>query len=84
MAREREVVARVAEVPLTVPVPRLVAPSKNSTDPVAPVGTVAVKVTEAPYVDGFRFEASVVVLSALFTTWVTAEEVDPLKFVSPP
>ncbi len=70
-------------VPLIVPVPRLAAPSKNSTDPVAPAGTVAVRVTEAPKVEGFGVEFSAVVLAALFTVWVRGADVEPLKFPSP-
>jgi len=44
---ERLEVAKVATPPLTVPVPSVVAPSKNVTIPVAVEGdTVAVKVTD--------------------------------------
>ena len=43
--------------PVRVPVPMLVAPSRNVTVPVALDGvTVAVSVTKAPYVEGFREE----------------------------
>jgi hypothetical protein len=46
---------------LSVPVPRVVLPFLNVTVPVAADGvTVAVKVTEEPYVDGFEEEATVV------------------------
>ena len=44
----RAVVVNVAEVPLMVPVPRVVAPSLNVTVPVAPLVSVAVKVTKPP------------------------------------
>ena len=44
----RAVVENVAEVPLIVPVPSVVAPSLKVTVPVAPLGTVAVKVTAVP------------------------------------
>ena len=48
--------------------PRLVAPSKNSTVPVAAAGvTVAVNVTVSPNADGFRSLTTMVVL----TTWFT-------------
>lgn len=43
-------------------VPRVVLPFLKVTVPVAPVVTVAVKVTELPYVDGFREEVRVVEL----------------------
>jgi len=46
--------------PLSVPVPNVVPPFLNVTVPVAAEGvTVAVKVTELPYVDGFNEEVSV-------------------------
>ena len=44
----RAEVVYVAVVPLMVPVPSVVLPSWNVTVPVAPLGTVAVKVTLAP------------------------------------
>ena len=47
--------------PLSVPVPNVVVPSLNVTVPVAADGaTVAVNVTEEPYVDGFAEEDSAV------------------------
>ncbi len=43
-------------------VPSVAVPSLNVTSPVGDVPvTVAVKVTDVPYVDGFREEATVVV-----------------------
>jgi hypothetical protein len=46
---------------LSVPVPRVVLPSLNVTVPVAANGvTVAVNVTDEPYVDGFADEDNVV------------------------
>jgi len=57
-------VANVAVLPLNVPVPILVAPSKNVTVPVGVPDvddTVAVKVTLWPNVDGFKDEVTVVV-----------------------
>jgi hypothetical protein len=66
-------------------VPRTVAPSLNVIFPVAVDGvTVAVKVTEAPKVDGLRSDPTIAVVVALFTVWVMADDVDPVKFVSPP
>ena len=56
-------VERDAVPAFTVPVPSELAPSKNSTLPVAAAGeTVAVNVTDCPDVDGFTDDASVVVL----------------------
>ena len=56
-------VAKVAVPPLSVPVPKVVAPSLNVTVPVAVDGvTVAVNVTEAPNVDGFSEDATLVVV----------------------
>ena len=61
---------------LVVPVSSVVLPSLNVTVPVAAEGeTVAVNVTEEPYVDGFADEASVTVVFALFTVWVSTDEV---------
>jgi len=73
----------------TVPVPRLVAPSKNVTvpdglpAPGAIAATVAVKVTDCPNTDGFGAEVTLVVVLALLTTWLTVPELLPVKFVSP-
>ncbi len=55
-----------------------VAPSSKVTVPVAPEGTVAVKVTLAPKVDGFSEDARATVLAVLFTVWISADEVEPL------
>jgi len=68
-----------------VPVPRVVLPSVNVTVPVAVVGvTVAVSVTDAPYIDGFADVANVTVVFVLFTVWISAEDVLLLSFASPP
>ena len=78
-------VLNVAFPALIVPVPMVVLPSVNVIVPVAVVGvTVAVNVSEAPYVDGFADEASVTVVFVLFTVWVSTEDVLLLSFVSPP
>jgi len=78
-------VVKVATPPVSVPVPRVVAPSRNVTDPVgeppAPV-TVAVNVTDWPTSDGFTEEASAVVLAPR-TAWEIALEVLVAKFASP-
>jgi hypothetical protein len=65
---DRMEVVRVAwPLPSKVAVPRLVAPSKNSTVPVGvPVLelTVAVNVTDCPKTEGFADEARLVLLVA--------------------
>jgi hypothetical protein len=69
---------------LIVPVPSVVLPSMNVTVPVAVVGiTVAVNVTEEPYVDGFDEEVIAMVVVA-FTVCVRVDDVLLLSFVSPP
>jgi hypothetical protein len=61
-----------------------VAPSKNCTVPVAAEGvTVAVNSTFCPNVDGFGALASDVLELAVFTVWLWAADVLPLKLVSP-
>jgi hypothetical protein len=61
---------------LIVPVPSVVVPFLNVTVPVAvEIESVAVKVTELPYVDGFNEEVSVTVGVALFTVCVSADDV---------
>ena len=86
----KAVVAKTAEPPLSGALPRLVLPLLNVTAPVAvppycpvPV-TVAVKLTDCPTTEGFTDEVNVVEEPALFTTWLTAVEVLPVKFASPP
>jgi len=70
---------------LIAPVPRVVLPSVNVTVPVAVAGViVAVNFTDEPYAEGFADEASVMVGLALFTIWVSTEDVLPLYFVLPP
>ena len=70
---------RVAEPELMVEVPRTVEPSLKVIvpvgEPVPELGvTVAVKVTEAPKIDGLELLESVVVVGSLFTTfWFSAE-----------
>ena len=82
---ERLEVVKAATPPLSAPVPKVVAPSRNVTGPVAVVGdTVAVKVTDCPEFDGLTLDVRPVLLLALFTVWVTAGEVLLLKLLSPP
>ena len=52
VAAVSDVVLNVATPPDMLLLPRVVDPSLNVTDPVAPVVTVAVNVTESPYPDG--------------------------------
>jgi len=62
--------------PDKVAVPSDVVPSRNWTAPVAAAGeTVAVKVTDCPWDEGFALEASVVELLALLTVWPWIGEV---------
>jgi len=76
---ERVAVLYVALPLLSVPVPSVVLPSLNVTVPVAVDGvTVAVNVTDAPNVEGFADEDTAVVVDALLTVCVRAEEVLPL------
>jgi len=78
-----EVVVAVATPPVSVDVPKTVVPLVNVTVPVTTAGSVAVKVTDWPGVDGFVEEAKVRAGVALVTVWV----VDPiagLLFASPP
>jgi hypothetical protein len=78
-------VVNVAFALAIVPVPSVVVPSLNVTVPVAAEGEmVAVKVTDEPKVDGLADEANVSVVFALFTVWVSAEDVLGLRFASPP
>ena len=71
---ERVLLANVATPLESVPVPSVVAPSMKVTVPVAVEGaTVAVNVTEAPKVEGFKEDVSVV-LVVLLTICVTVFE----------
>jgi hypothetical protein len=87
VATDSDEVEIVATPPaLSVPVPRGVAPSKKLTLPVGvPPGpeTLAVKVTDAPNVEGFALEASVAVDSAFPIVRVTGPKVLPVKLASP-
>jgi hypothetical protein len=78
-----EDVVTVAAPPVSVDVPNVVAPLVNVTVPVTPVGSVAVKVTDWPGVEGFTEEARVTIGVALVTVWVV-DPVAGLLFESPP
>ena len=67
-----------------VPVPRMVEASLNVTVPVAPLVTVAVKVTAAPELLGLAELTRVVDVPALLMVCVTAVLVLVSKLVSPP
>jgi len=79
----------VATPPLNVPVPIVVTPSLNVTvplgvpDPGALALTVAVKITFCPNTEGVSDVATLVLVSALFTTCVKSADVLPLKLPSP-
>jgi hypothetical protein len=71
-------------LPLSVPEPICVAPSKKFTVPpgVPPDEvTVAVKVTDWPNVEGFGLEVNAVEVEAGLTTWDTALDVLAAKSV---
>jgi hypothetical protein len=72
--------------PVSVAVPRELAPSKNCTLPVAAAGeTVAVNVTDCPDVDGFDDDATdvVVLIDEAFTVCVRTEDVLAACVLSP-
>jgi hypothetical protein len=66
-----EDVVVVATPPASVDVPSVVAPLVNVTVPVAAAGSVAVKVTDWPGLDGFTEETRVTTGVVLATTWVS-------------
>jgi hypothetical protein len=77
-------VVYVAVLLLIRPVPRTVDPSLNVTVQVAPAVTVAVNITEPPYVDVGDDDITLVNVGVLLMLWVMTDDVDPAKFVSPP
>src|SRR4051812_1793992 len=85
-----EATPRVATPATSGPLPMVVAPSLNVTDPVgvpapgAVAETVAVKMTCCPKTLGFAEEASAIPVKALLTVCATAEEVEPTKSELPP
>jgi hypothetical protein len=90
LATVRLDVVNVAWPPLSDPEPMGEPPSWKFTVPAgvpAPgptTVTVAVKVTDWPNTDGLAEGATVVVVDAWFTVWLSVEDVLPLKFESPP
>ena len=78
-----EDVVAVAVPPVTVAVPKGVAPLLKDTVPVAPDGRVAVKVTDWPTMDGLAEEMRVTAGDTLFTVCVVIP-VAGLLFESPP
>ncbi len=71
--------ARSGEPPFNVPLPSVADPSLNVTVPVgtAPLPeTVAVKVTELPYVDVGRDDTTLIVTEAFVTACTTVFDVD--------
>ena len=83
-------VVKVAVPAVNVLAPNVVAPSLKVTvpigvpDPGAVAATVAVKVTDWPNAEGLAEEATAVVVFAVFTVCVSAEEVLALKPLPPP
>ena len=79
----------VAVPPLSVPVPRVVEPSRKLTVPVgvplpgATASTVAVKVTDSPKTEGFAYEVTLLVVAAWLTVCVRGPEVLLRKLPSP-
>src|SRR5436189_134779 len=95
VATPRLAVVKVAWPLLSVPVPKVVAPSLKVTVPEgvpapgALAVTVAVNVTDWPDTAGFVADDSAVVVAttvggAAFTVWLSAAEVLPVKLASPP
>ena len=58
-------------------------PTTRAEPPNAPV-TVAVKVTGLPWCEGFKDDARVVLVCALFTVWVSAADLLPRFLLLPP
>ena len=79
----------MAVPPLSVPVPRVVEPSRKLTVPVgvplpgATALTVAVKVTDSPKTEGFADEVTLLVVPAWLTVWVRGPEGLVTKLPSP-
>src|SRR5580658_2184914 len=88
---DREDVLKVATPePFSVAVPRTVVPSSNV---IVPVGvpepgalavTVVVNVTDWPKSDGLAEVVTVVLVPSSLTVWLTADDVLPVKSLSPP
>ena len=84
---DSEVAMKVATpVPLSVPLPIMVEPSKKSTVPAGgpmPDETVAVKPTLWPNEIGLRLDPSAVVVMTGLTTWDVGAEVLAAKLALP-
>ena len=78
-----EDVVAVATPSVSVDVPNAVEPLVKVTVPVTLAGSVAVKVTACPGVDGFAEEVKATTGVALLTVWVV-DPVAGLLFESPP
>ena len=76
-------VVRVARPLFKVPVPRMVAPSRNVIVPVAPVGAVAVKVTDWLMIEGLSDDVTTTVGAPLTTVTTTGGEMAGLLLASP-
>jgi hypothetical protein len=76
-------VVRVATPLFKVPVPRTVAPSRNVIVPVAPVGAVAVKVTDWLTIEGLSDDVTTTVGAPLTTVTTTGGEMAGLLLASP-
>lgn len=76
-------VVRVVWPLFSVPVPRVVVPSKNVIVPVAPAGAVAVKVTGWLMIEGLRDDVTATVGAVLTTVTETGGEVAGLLLASP-
>jgi len=76
-------VVSVARPFVNVPVPRIVAPSRNVMEPVAPEEAAAVKVTACPTIEGLSDEITVTVGVGFATVTVVGAEVAGLLLVSP-
>jgi hypothetical protein len=78
-----DVVVAVVDPFVSVEVPRTVAPLVNVTVPVAPVVTVAVKVTDCPTLEGLTDEVTETTGRAFVTVCVIVP-LAGLSFESPP
>jgi hypothetical protein len=76
-------VVKVTSPLFKVPVPRTVVPSKNVIVPVAPVGAVAVKVTDWLMIEGLSDDVTTTVGAPLTTVTTTGGETAGLLLASP-
>jgi hypothetical protein len=78
-----EDVVAVATPLVSIDVPKVVVPLVNVTVPLTPAKSVAVKVADWPWVEGFSEETTVTAGVALATVWLV-DPVAGLLFESPP